>query len=434
LQFCLKRKMIYIGLLILLIMHFCADALELVQMSNEELSNWYTDYDVCMLTKRGNNHQKCKHLVKTEYDLLCSSVYWCQYSPDSLRMRPVQYGKYTNETFYLNNNPKHTPITDFLVNLNQSNRALIMLGDSITRDSLKGLACSLFRETPTASVDPFLGKNKFGITEYTFTIPIREEEGSSKKILIIKLFYLAVWSEFIMKGLENIDVAWINKYGPSTMNWFIGYIKDLDETTDFSGFVLTANIGIHERKKAGPKWHAAKLATIFRYLQSPYFLRHPNKNNHFFFRESSVQHFGVQPFGTFNMHASKTWYYGSPKNEHKCLPINETMGEYRGNYWLPSGEEGAFKISAEPYDYTPFLSRINITATTATKKYDYNRECTKCNPDYFRIPFRDLSNIYYDAKHSSDKSVNWKNFDCTHYCGYLPILWRSYFNEIISRL
>jgi len=426
-----------------------------LDLTMTELKAWYRPYDVCMLRNEANVN-KCQHLLKTEDDFMCSATRKCAFQPASLHRRPADYGTHRSED---------KPVLDLVRNLNVTNRRLVVVGDSISRQMLQAMTCELIREDPTATVTPPVAKVRYDTVDYTMHVP---SLGIEAHILL-----MSVWKPFSIKRIFLPDETTLNttvleditntntsisptdagdrSSGTSSssgaskartksiavkgknfsFSWMRSRLRAVNKSGQ--GLVVMFNIGLHEPQEETLYGYGKsmelllpKLNTVFRWAQSKEFLgkefntsslpagQASGRKNVFIYRETSMQHFGLSSYGQYTSDMLQKWNANFIKNAPRCDVINETAAEYADGFWRVQAEEAAL--------------------TLAEKRQSGDGTVPRPHLKIHRIKFRELTRPFHDAKPSSPSSslrAERKFFDCTHLCEpAAPLLWFPVFTQL----
>jgi len=169
---------------------------------------------------------------------------------------------------------------------------------------------------------------------------------------------------------------------------------------------MIANIGLHERNEEKMYEH---LVTLFDWVQSTKFGDNKEKNNSFFYRESSMQHFP-----------------------------NTSSGYY--SVWLGKNKKGTgTSRNCTPHDVNdPFHTAGNFRYLAETRAISYaQRRADKEQTTKTRIgllSFMNMSSLFAHMHPSSKTSRERFHFDCTHYCGFAPLLWQVLFYQMYTKI
>ena len=342
------------------------------------LQRVYTKHDYCVMTSA--DPLSCTVEYNNEVEEKCSSLMNQNRVKHRSHMFPQSMYHIPQEFNNENGLSDLTSLTDMLIKLNQSNRVIMLIGDSISRNSIEALECILSIESgKMVTISPPVVKVLWGGTRYTITV-----SSSNNQSVNIQILYFAVWTPYA------------NGAGKLYMKEARRMLKHQDPTI---GIVFVFNIGMHERHEPTQRIHVADMIQFARKK----LLQMENRTNMFLYRESSAQHYNSTA-GYFNFKHSAAW-----KSKKMPLPtcVPYDMVKNDENDWRYKGEQGAF-------DLTKF-NRNNV------------------------IPFRKISRHYFDMhssspffKHNGQKKG--PDRDCTHYNIHAsPILYRLLWYEILKR-
>lgn len=375
-----------------------------VNASWDFLTKLYTNHDTCfMKAALSYTHAQCPIPVKGSLEARCSA--FSIYSGEATQA----YGD-NNVSFPASMTqvisgitemyPHITQISDLLMGINQSNRALVLIGDSITRNSIEALMCILQLELSPqfVSISPPLTKVLYNAVHYTITIPKAT----------VHLVYNSIWHPF-QSG----------KGGTTTFihGELSRYIFNKRYPT--MGALVVFNIGIHER---GQKMMTKSLNEMFTYARTTLLSDHPERKITFLYRESSVQHY-PEPGGLYNRNKAKKWQ---------------------------TGEVPSPVCSAQPAGYTNTAPRFNDNAHHELD-WRYRAEINSYKTSKFDMTniifFRDFSNNFWDVHPASPffKRLHYfskqtrgnhqgRDEDCTHYpAAVSPLLYRLMWQQVLMR-
>jgi len=402
----------------LLVINVLAESSELkwIDMDDHEIALWYNQFDQCMLSQGrldSFNPQKSYNYCYKKYyksssnswnDGVCSVTYRCKFAPSKLYQRIDGYGM---------NDASLKLVLEFLLYLYQTNRELVLIGDSITRQTMAGLACELWRELSSIIIEPAIGKLKFADVKYTIKIPISEitnnhhhynhhhkfldkdivvsDDGIQYLSLPVTLFN--IWEPFADQQMKWLKVKMNNMFRKKKKN-----------------VVIVFNIGLHESDVLSYQSH---LKAAFDWAQSIRLLNDINQNNSFYFRETAIQHFAGSNYGAFKKGMIRHWEANIKRNYPQCDALNESLHTVNKKFWRSIAEESALKHANQ------------------------NKGYSKDDKLYInRISFRSLTYSLHDIKPSSPLSLSRyerKFFDCTHFCGdYFPSAWYPLFYQLVK--
>jgi len=357
----------------------------MVNMSTTELKGWYNEVDQCMLAlgppdqRRvyySDDYRRCLGLRKRQEDPLCEGTILCQYAPLTLYQRPLGYG--TDDA-----NKANADLLAMFVHLNRTGRSLFFFGDSITRNVITGLRCALWRSNPDVTFNPPFSKEKFGFTSTWVYIP----QPAPLPPITSEIFFYALWHPTGSALFKHVSDA----------------VTDVLARPYITGLVVVGNIGLHERHEAKLQEH---LEHIFSWAQSPRFGDMPGKSNDFFYRETSIQHFPRSPAGYYQVWIGKN-KKGNPNNTCEAFDLINNSTHSSAN-WRTHAVQAAL--------------------STANAYY----KAGKTNTPIRWIHFANFSSLLTDVHPSSVLSYERYHFDCTHYCGNVPLVWQVIFHQIYS--
>ncbi len=358
------------------------DSFRMVNMSTKELRIWYNDYDYCHLMA-GNDvteRAKCK---SDKRSMECSATFGFKTLPLVLYQHPIN--RVTGSAL-----PQFR-VTDMLLNMNQSKRMLVLLGDSITREFLQSLLCALQRENNyTVSVRPRLG----GQASAVYLFKILQRDGVA---VFVRVMFCSITSaQGQIKG--GLFHGQLQKHV-----WDHGYSA-----------VVMFNTGLHHHR-TGDLLSALDFA--FEWAQSKEFTGMAQFDNIFLYRESSMQDYPNIEFGRFDFGVRLQWLNGSKPfptcTPHLCMPQEDA----------PVGK--AVGIAKEVQYELEALQHAEERWRGQQLSVDGQRG------KVFLVPFRNYVRHFWElhpaSKHMalgprlpfSDSQSSWE--DCTHYT-YAPLL------------
>ena len=358
-------------------------SIDWVNASHSFLQQIYTKHDYCVLTnpdpltnckKKVSNHveNKCSALTKQDRIRQLSHVF-----PQSMYHLPKEYAKNNESALSL------TKLTDMFIALNRTNRVLMLIGDSITRNSLEALECllSIEQRSGIVNIAPSVGKVLWGANRYTISLA---NAHTLFEMVSVSILYFAVWTP----------------YGNGAGELYLKEAQRLmKHDNPATGIVFVFNIGMHEKHEPTQTKHVSDMLSFAQKKIIPM----TSRRNLFLYRESSAQHYNSTA-GYFNAKQSLAWK-AKKLPLPTCVPYNTVENDV--NDWRYNGEQEAFKI----------------------KQFDKNNV----------IPFRQLSRHYFDVHSSSPyfKTAHQKSGpdrDCTHFSLLAaPVLYRVLWYQILQR-
>ena len=282
--------------------------------SKKFIRHVYTSHDYCVLTSKEPITQ-CKFHPTNKVEQFCSALTKVELLrnqrllPQSMYQLPKPY--LVNDTAA----EALTKLKDLFIALNRTNQAIMLIGDSITRNSIEALRCILSIETGhLVEIHPPISKILWGATRYTVTLydTVRKEN------VTITVIYFTVWGQYI------------NGSGDMYRKEAKRLLKH-DRSVDI---VFVFNIGAHEKYEPTQKKH---VIDIIKYARK-HLLGLQNRSNLFLYRESSAQHFNSTA-GYYNPKQAKKW----KKNQlplPTCVPYDTVANDM--NDWRYNGEKGGF--------------------------------------------------------------------------------------------
>ena len=376
-----------------------------VNASANILSQIYTKHDHCIITSalhsRGSDFKSDTNTFETTcsqpdniIEKRCSTFASYAYHQNTLGDNFIP----ESMTQVLSNLSSRYPyinrITDLLIQLNESNRALVLVGDSITRNSIESLFCILQIENSFSSrvtITPPLEKVLYNAIHYTISFPRAT----------LHLLYFSIWHPF-QPGKGGTTTA------------FHGELQHLLFNKKYPnlGAVVVFNIGIHER---GQKRMTKNLIEMFSFMKDILIPTTSNRNVSFLYRESSVQHYD-NPAGTYNINTAKKWHSGELSSPI-CQPW--LLGDAdNAKDWRYHAEQSALKSSE-------FISQNIIFFRDLSKKY---WDTHGASP-YFQGRSRGHTS---GSKPRKRHPRSGKSEDCTHFIPTAaPLLYRLLWHQIL---
>jgi hypothetical protein len=305
--------------------------IEWINATSDVLSTLYTTYDHCVITASLRSHSSVfgKHANET----LPSP---CTLSDNEVEKQCSTFANFQNTAFnvhipesmthvvphLMTSYPHLRHISHLLLHLNQSNRALVLIGDSITRNSIEALLCILQMENypSPVTITPPLDKILYNTIHYTISLPFAT----------IHLLYNSIWHSF-QPGKGGTTTTF---YGELQRFIFNKQYPDM-------GALVVFNIGMHER---GQNMMTKNLIEMFTFARET-LIPTPNRNVSFLYREASVQHYPDSPAGLFNRNKAKQWHTGevpSPICAAWRQPNDLTAA---GQNWRHRAEQSAIEQS-----------------------------------------------------------------------------------------
>jgi hypothetical protein len=386
--------------------------IEMIDLSDAELYSFYDPVDSCIL--KTHNFTQCR--LQQEKSILrscpycdhyCLATWQCHFTPSALYQKPSDL---TRERVFGQKN-----LVNFLLHLNDTNKKLVLFGDSITRQSLQALFCLLLQQNHRIRITPPLHSLDKTTQNYHFriTIPLSSQSSSAQSSP-----YSSSSSSLMnqnISSLQNtsrprhITVSFINFpheiTSPSQLQEILfNPISQLSATCD--GLILITNWGLHSTKQN----YFKLLLTLFEWAESAAFLSHPSQQNVFFYRETSSQHFPNSPYGL----------YGERNGQQTtCQDIDSRRN---------NREEG---------DPATGRSWMSVVEDELLKQFQSQSLLEGREKRIERLSFRDISSRYADLHHSSKGNMKRFQFpvgysDCTHYCGVPPLLWYALWTQLAT--
>ena len=356
-----------IVVILLLIFAVNESKMEWINATEAELSQLYTPYDKCVLlsamksragTGTLNMSTKCT-LSGNNLERRCSTFAHLHNTPALGNQLPQSMTHVLSDMSH--NYPYMFRVTDLLKKFNQSNRVLVLIGDSVTRNSIESLMCILQKESDplTVSIVPRLEKILYNAVHYT--ISLLEFE--------INIIYHSIWHPY-QRGIGGTTTAFKGDFH----RLFYRKYK-----SDSVGALLVFNIGMHER---GFRSMTKNLVEMFNFITDE-IIPSTSRNLTFLFRESSIQHYNSKA-GVFNHNTAKKWRSGelpSPickpwtvsdeddmdwryKSEQMALPKSKkgmcdvvSFREMSKHFWDVHGASPFFKAS---YRYSTRKGHVGI--------------------------------------------------------------------------
>mmetsp|Transcript_32301 Transcript_32301/g.60196 ORF Transcript_32301/g.60196 Transcript_32301/m.60196 type:complete len:404 (-) Transcript_32301:126-1337(-) len=329
-----------------------------------------------------------KDLVKpaTPLETLCSTIYAQAKSgldiPPSTHHLPVDVASSDAATQSL------TRITDLLLAFNESNRVLVLIGDSISRNSLEALECIINIESgfkgQVETVPPLLQSPKvaFGAIYYEF----RFRHSARQNPVTFRLFSMGMWQ----------------RLKESNYDWFVSeskmHVFSHEHHAEDVQALFVFNVGLHEDQEN----YETTLRRVFDHAHRNLLSlgQNPFKNK-FLYRETSAQHFNKSA-GYYDKSAVSTWKAKNPGKKYTCLPSATTDNAKRD--WRHRAEEAAFR---------PYQNKTQFAF----------------------VPFHALTRHYHDMHPFNFRSVKKKrplDIDCTHFSPKPGmILYRTLWHDLL---
>lgn len=300
-QLIFKQKVIVLILVYIVSVKSLFEEYGLIKSSKKFLHQVYSDADFCLLI----GEAKCKESVHPT----CSVLHKQSSNhniPKIMYYVPSQYST----------QPDVTKLTNLFIHLNNSNTALVLLGDSLMRNTLASLYCILLTENrdKIVKVSPPLEKIQWGASHNVLTL----ETLKGNIIFTLDVYYFAVWSNF----------------DDHTIKWFNTSMIEIAQKNPLKRFFITANIGLHEHNELSMFKH---LSSILMWAKN--FVTSSNNTHKFIYRETSSQHY-ESPTGYFDFHQRNLWRNGTIPYP-TCAP-NQEVGTT--NDWRVTAERRALDL------------------------------------------------------------------------------------------
>lgn len=345
-----------------------------VPMSESEFNFYYQPLDLCVL--RTNDYSNCIRTHVRDLNLDCSVFHNCHFRNlmDVLNFRPEKYGTAQGS--------KQRIITDVMRLLNQTDSALVFFGDSISRNIINSLKCAHKAEQPISSVS--LDK-LVAVGSKTFEFPFSVNERNytfNFKYIAGTIFHERVLSE-IERELEHY--------------WRLNM-----------SVVLVANLGLHLKVSAT---HMNGVGELLKWAQSERFGDMQGRSNVFIYRETSAQHCDGD-HGLYNYTAQTC----NAQTRVGCKPHLYRDGVLQdGISFYAQNERLQLALANERFQKGQTKSKVHF------------------------VEFYGLSSFFHSVHVAS---ANWTRFwqsrnpsiDCTHWCGFIPMLYSPVWRQIYSIL
>lgn len=300
------------------------------------MSKLYTTYDNCIIHSifDNNNHsgsgkESCP-IPTNDADKRCSAFGAYQDLTTKRDQKIMSIPTSMKRT--IPNLPVNFPhimrISDLLIRLNQSNRALVLMGDSITRNSIEALMCILHLElSPSVvKISPPLEKILYNGIHYKISIPSDPQNQTPNSVWTINLVYFSIWHSF-QPGRGGTTTSFHGEL----------YRYIFNKKYPGTGALIVFNIGMHERGQHMMTKNLNEMFSFARDVLAPT----PERNVTFLYRESSVQHYD-EPAGMYNRNKAKKWHTGDlPTPTCRPWSVNDTDAQD----WRFRAEQSALKTS-----------------------------------------------------------------------------------------
>lgn len=221
----------------------------------------------------------------------------------------------------------------------------MLIGDSITRNSIDALECILSIEQSRSgrsgaqsgemiSISPPVEKILYGGTKYTLTLSLptptltptdKTNPNKAPQTVTVHVLYFAVWTPYA-NGAGNMYLKEAKRL-----------LKHHDPTT---GIVFVFNIGMHEKYEPTQTKH---VTDMIRFAQKE-IIPMRQRQNLFLYRESSAQHYNSTA-GYFNFKQSAAWK-SKTLPLPTCVPYSLVAND--ANDWRYNGEQQAIKQTQFP--------------------------------------------------------------------------------------
>jgi hypothetical protein len=389
------------------------DEFRMVNMTSDELSGWYGNYDLCVL--RAGSDRRARAKCRADGDMECSSTHTYDSLPLVFYQQPVD--KVTGQPY-----PKYSAI-DTMIEMNRSHKMLVLFGDSISREFVKSLYCSMRRENGAVTITPPLGKSPHGVVLYDVFIPLANGTLTSVRFMFCSIYAAMgpadVGEQYFTNALKNF--VWKSIFDNST-----------------NSAVVLFNIGLHEH---GPSQLGKMLNYVFKWSQSddfrgtiPAAVYHTKwgvtgsnpGGNLFIYREASQQDYPVTPesgFGKINMRVRQLWLNGSLPFP-TCTPfLCGGDGQTAGGDSSSGSGGGGGGDSGAPRAGVREVSPDVAAESTAIRAAEARFEAKEAKWPVPVVPFRNYARHFW-ATHPASKfralDPKFRNIlsswtDCTHY-------------------
>lgn len=363
-----------------------------VDLTEEELSSWYTPADLCVLQSENRKTfpqdiraGNCSRYTRGSRRMFCgvgmgNNNYPC-YGPYGSARKSFKRGVkgYTDAS--------QKPILNAIKNFAKSKTTLILLGDSTMRQKLQSLECELRREEPRAK---FQG-NLYGILPCNTTLTVYFPDMAPYIIHAISLGPRSV--DCLPAELKSPDIA---EHTFENARYIVNYLNDVLQ----QNVVLVANMGIWYNDEG---IFQEAITPVLNWLNSV--VEKPNFKNSVVWHESTSQHW---------ISASGSGYF-----EKQIVDKQE-------NEWPDYST-----MEIEKFENHYCCRPITNTSFMADWRNDIVKDSIGKNPNYLQnIPILPLAAITRPISDLHTCNPSYKH-DCTHYC-FTPLMWQPFWHQIYN--
>ena len=354
---------------------------EYVTIPKEELRSWYTESDLCVLTKESGdpltNFKSCRK--KGDQPIrMCGSTHGgvglggpkrnCN-PPSSFRTFFFKYLK--------GYGPSLRPVADLIETL-RNKTSLVFLGDSLMYQMADAFVCEAFRENRKKGAKVIGNRFLALYAPSKLLLSIDEEiENIDISIYFIRLNSIGSRSDFI----SNI--------------WNPSIVRILNES---SSVLLITNIGLYYHEQ---KLYEKELLEYIEFLHEQ--VRLLNGQLSVFFRETSAQHW-----------SDGNGYYDKLRN-------STSNSRHRGgsDQFIPLN---CLQLQEEEVKRTDWKNSI-LRDVLARSRYD--------DTIHYLKGFMDITTPLFNMHNEVVNTTDIGAMDCTHYC-YFPSMWMPMFTQLLD--
>lgn len=360
---------------------------------SQNLTNWYTGFDLCMLSNRTNNtvesimsHCEAEATGRGEtlLPMRCRAGNSWPSKGEFCSSEDIPFAQRKNlqRAIVGYDNPSSHPLRDFFQGLANERSALLLVGDSVMQQFYGATACELEREGIWTDPKQFQDTDSIKYVEMEVTKAASERVGAkprSSKTHGVRIKFLPIY--------HFVNGRW-DRIANASMHNLKSNIDELVNSDDYDGITVLLNMGLHYVSKPVAHFtredYISQISEALSYLNNVV-LQHPTKKIRVLWRETSAQH-----FPTPNGYWPGQRYAASMKLRCSAIADNSTTADWRNS-------------DVRDIIRNKKLSQVEI------------------------IPFYNVTLPLWTSH------VNGHLRDCTHFC-WSPMLYQSLFHDLADKV
>ena len=424
--------------------------------STSQLVQHFLGCDLCFSIDLDGLHEP-KTTIPNRAKTASSFPWWIDYDR---KEHPAKFINYHRHAPMGAEDSSSSVLIDTLLYLHRQNKALVMMGDSITRNMMSSLVCEVRRSLGAENVYVHVTiTSHTSMVTYTYTITntsVQKEDKQQRNITVPTSFDVYfVWYNYVMRSGNP------QSGNPLRLHHILDTI-----TAKHDGIVLLFNTGVHfndEEHLFGELHYLTKLMKRIMlgkafdfslrvnndhtndqdytdYHATPSFWdnNQTTKNNLVIFRETTLQHFDTS-HGQWDI--SKCYI--------PCAPVNLTMDQaiqddWRNQLILAAMVMVGHALNGETQQRRENPTNITVNDTTTTPITTYhllhhnsenitttidNSTSAMSQKKLFLIPFWQYTWDLWDFHIPLDLNKKKDSYDCTHYA-WSPMLYQPIYHGL----